>query len=160
MAASTGGSLKERLISIMSERRASPMDPLRFALLFMVAISTCYGPIAAGVVTGAIHEATSSGPITFDAITLRPSESDGRSAEFDPEAGQVSLRNVSLRYLISLAYPSSSVHSDAELIDRVHYDIEARWHEAGATSERNVYRELLKSILRTHSNLQLYVSKR
>ena len=160
MAASTGGSLKERLISIMSGQRASPIDHLRFALLFVVAISTCYGPIAAGVVTGAIREATSSGPIAFDALTLRPSESGWRSAEFDPEAGRVSLKNVSLRYLISRAYPSSRVNAEPELIDRVHYDIEARWHDVGTTSERNVYRELLGRILRTNSNLQLYISKR
>lgn len=160
MAASTGGSLKERLISIMSDQRASPIDHLRFALLFVAAILTCYGPIAAGVVTGAIREAASSGPITFDAITLRPSEAGWQSADFDPEAGQLSLQNVSLRKLISLAYPSSRVNSDPELIDRIHYDIEARWRETGATSERNVYRELLKKILHTNSNLQLYVSKR
>jgi bla regulator protein BlaR1 len=160
MAASTGGSLKERLISIMSDQRASPIDHLRFALLFGAAILTCYGPIAAGVVTGAIREATSSGPITFDAITLRPSESGWRSTEFDREAGQLSLKNVSLRRLISLAYPSSLVNAEPEFIDRVHYDIEARWHEAGTASERNVYRALLDRILRTNSNLQLYVSKR
>jgi beta-lactamase regulating signal transducer with metallopeptidase domain len=160
MAASTGGSLKERLISIMSDQRASPIDNPRFALLFLAAIVTCYGPIAAGVVTGAIREATTSGPITFDAVTLRPSESEWRSAQFDPETGQLSLKNVSLRYLISLAYPSSRVNSEPELIDRVRYDIEARWHGADVTSERNVYRELLNRILRTNSNLELYVSKR
>jgi bla regulator protein BlaR1 len=160
MAASTGGSLKERLISIMSDKRAMPIDHVRFAVLFVAATLTCYGPIAAGVVTGAIREATSSGPITFDAITLRPTEAGWQSAQFDPVAGQLSLKNVSLRQLISLAYPSSRVNSEPGLIDRVHYDIDARWHEAGATSERNVYRELLNSILRNNSNLQLYVSKR
>ena len=160
MAASTGGSLKERLISIMSDERATPIDLPRFSLLFAAAILTCYGPIAAGVVTGAIREATYSGPITFDAINLRPSQAGWRRAEFDPVSGQLSLKNVSMRQLIALAYPSSLVNAEPELIDRVHYDIEARWHEAGATSERNVYRELLTSILRTNSNLQLYVSKR
>lgn len=160
MAASTGGSLKERLISIMSNERAMPIDLPRFALLFVAAISTCYGPIAAGVVTGAIREATYSGPIEFDAISLRPSQTDWRSAEFDSVAGRLSLKNVSLRQLISLAYPSSRVNSEPGLIDRVHYDIEAQWHDAGVTSERNVYRELLASILRNNSNLQLYVSKR
>jgi hypothetical protein len=160
MAASTGGSLKERLISIMSNERAMPIDVPRFALLFVAGILTCYGPIAAGVVTGAIREATYSGPITFDAISLRPSRAGWRSAEFDPVAGQLSLKNVSLRQLIALAYPSSRVNSEPGLIDRVHYDIEARWHDAGATSERNVYRELLASVLRNNSNLQLYVTKR
>ena len=160
MSASTGGSLKERLISIMSDQRASPIDHLRFSLLFGAAILTCYGPIAAGVVTGAISEAASSGPITFDSITLRPSEPGWRSSHFDPVAGQLTLQNVSLRHLISLAYPASRVNSDPALIDRVHYDIDARWHSVGASSERNVYRELLSRILSTNSNLQLHVSKR
>jgi bla regulator protein BlaR1 len=160
MAASTGGSLKERLISIMSNERAMPIDLPRFALLFVAAISTCYGPIAAGVVTGAIREATYSGPIKFDAISLRPSQTEWRSAEFDSVAGRLSLKNVSLRQLISLAYPLSRVNSEPGLIDHIHYDIEAQWHDTGVTSERNVYRELLASILRNNSNLQLYVSKR
>lgn len=160
MAASTGGSLKERLISIMSEQRASPMDHLRFTLLFMAALVTCYGPIAAGVVTGALREAAASGPITFDAITLRPSEEGWGSEQFDRQTGRLALKHVTLRRLISLAYPSSRVNSDPDLIDRVHYDIEARWRESGVASERNVYRELLDRILRTNSNLQLYVSQR
>ena len=160
IAASTGGSLKDRLISIMSDQRASPIDHVRFALLFVAATLTCYGPIAAGVVTGAIREASYSGPITFDAVTLQPASADWKSSDFDADAGRLSLKNVSLRNLISLAYPSSRVNSDPELIDRIHYDIEARWHEAGGASERNVYRELLKRILSSNSNLQLHVSKR
>ena len=56
-----------------------------------------------------------------------------------------------------MAYPASRVNGDPELIDRIYYDIEARWRAAGGTNERNVYRELLKAILRTNSNLQLYV---
>jgi bla regulator protein BlaR1 len=160
MAASTGGSLKERLLSIMSEQRASPIDHGRFVLLFVAAMLTCYGPIAAGVVTGAIREASFSGPITFDAIHLQPSAPGWRRAQFDPVAGQLLLENVSLRQLISMAYPASRVNSDPDLIDRVYYDIEARWHEAGTASERNVYRELLSQILRANSNLQLHVSTR
>lgn len=160
MAASTGGSLKERLISIMSDQRASPIDHVRFALLFVALMLSCYGPIAAGVVTGAIRESAHSGPITFETIRLLPADAGWRSAQFDPVAGQLSLKNVSLRHLISLAYPSSRVNSDPELIDRIHYNIEARWHGAGAASERNVYRELLNSILRNNSNLQLYVTRR
>lgn len=159
MAASTGGSLKERLISIMSDQRASPIDHLRFGLLFVALMLSCYGPIAAGVVTGAIRASAHSGPITFDTIRLLPAAEAGwRSEEFDPVAGELSLRNVSLRNLISLAYPSSRVNSDPDLIDRVHYNIEASWR--GAASERNVYRQLLDSILRNNSNLQLYVTQR
>lgn len=160
MAASTGGSLKERLTSIMSDERATPIDLPRFSLLFAAAMLACYGPIAAGVITGAIREAAYSGPIAFDAINLRVSQADWQSARFDPSARQLTLKNVSLRQLIAMAYPSSLVNAEPELIDRAHYDIEARWHEAGATSERNVYRELLASILRNNSNLHLYVSKR
>jgi hypothetical protein len=49
------------------------------------------------------------------------------------------------------------VTGDRGLIDRIRYDIEARWQDQNASSERNIYRELLKRILRTNSNLQLYV---
>jgi hypothetical protein len=56
-----------------------------------------------------------------------------------------------------MAYPASRVNGDPELIDRFYYDIEARWRAVGVTNERSVYRELLKTILRENSNLQLYI---
>ena len=158
VAASTGGNLAQRMSSIMSEERARPIGHGRFALLLAAAILTCYGPIAAGVVTGAIREATDSGPIAFDAITLKVSEQDGRRrSQSDPDGGRIALSNVSLRDLILLAYPAARVKGDPELIDRARYDIEARWHEQGGTSERTLYRELLRNILRTNSNLQVHV---
>lgn len=158
VAASTGGNLAQRISSIMSEERARPIGHGRFALLFAAAILACYGPIAAGVVAGAIREVADSGPVTFDAITLKLSEHDGRrSSQPDPDAGRIALSNVSLRDLISLAYPASRVKGDPELIDRARYDIEARWHQQGGTNHRTLYRELLRNVLRTNSNLQVYV---
>jgi hypothetical protein len=61
-----------------------------------------------------------------------------------------------LRQLIAMAYPMSRVNGDPELIDNIYYDIRARWRVDGGATERNVYRELLNSILRNNSNLQLY----
>jgi beta-lactamase regulating signal transducer with metallopeptidase domain len=161
VAASNGGDLALRMSSIMSAQRAQPVGNARLALLLLLAMVVCYGPIAAGVISGAFREASNSGPITFDAIRLGLSNPGWwRSTKFDPSAGQLALRNVSLRDLILLAYPASSVNSDPELIDHVSYDIEARWHAAGGASERHVYRQLLDNILRTNSNLQIYVNDR
>jgi len=159
VAASSGGDLKQRMTSILSPERASPLDQPRFMLLLMVAMALCYGPVLAGVVTGAAREASGGGHIVFETITLTPSEPTWwNEATFDP-AGRLSLDNVSLRDLISLAYPASYVNGDPELIDRVHYKIDARWRSESVASERSVYRELLKNILRTNSNLQLYVKQ-
>jgi hypothetical protein len=58
-----------------------------------------------------------------------------------------------------MAYPFSLVNGP-EVIDQARYDIEARWRENGATSERNLYRQLLQQVLRTHSNLELRVMDR
>jgi hypothetical protein len=161
IAASNGGDLAFRMSSIMSAERAQPVGNVRLALLLVTAMVVAYGPIATGVILGAFREAANSGPITFDAVRLELSTPGWwRSTKFDPSAGQLALRNVSLRDLILLAYPASSVNSDPELIDRVSYDIEARWHDAGSPSERHVYRQLLESILRTNSNLQIYVNDR
>lgn len=161
VAASTGGNLTQRMSSIMRGERALPIDNGRFALLLVTAMVACYGPIAAGVVAGAVREASHFRPIAFDAIALEPAEPGwSRSTQFDLDAGRLALKNVSLRNLISLAYPASQVNSDPDLIDRVHYDIEARWRDQGGTSERNVYRELLKKILRNNSNLEIYVKDR
>lgn len=158
VAASTGGDLIQRMSSIMSKERASPIDLGRFLLLLATALIAVYGPILSGVIAGASRAAAASRPIVFDSVTLEPSERGlWRSTRFDPDAGRLALENVSLRHLISLAYPASQVNSDAALIDRVHYDIEARWRRQEGTSETNVYRELLRKILRTHSNLEIYV---
>jgi len=161
VAASSGGDLALRMTSIMSGEHARPVGNMRLALLLLTAMVVGYGPIAAGVVSGAFREATHSGPITFDAIRLELSSPGWwRSTRFDPSEGQLALRNVSLRDLILLAYPASSVNSDPELIDQVSYDIEARWHDADGASARHVYRQLLENILRTNSNLQIRVNDR
>jgi beta-lactamase regulating signal transducer with metallopeptidase domain len=159
VAASSGGDLKQRMTSILSPERASPLDQHRFMLLLMMAMAMFYGPVLAGVVTGAAREASDGGHIFFDAITLTPSEpSWWNESKFDG-AGRLSLDNVSLRGLIALAYPASRVNGDPELIDGAYYDIHASWHSQSEASERSVYRELLKNILRTNSNLQLYVKE-
>ena len=159
IAASSGGSLTQRMCSIMSRERAQPIGQGRLSVLLVTAGIACYGPIAAGIVSGAIREASPSGPIRFDVLTLEPSgPAWRRSTHFDLTDRRLSLKNVSLRHLISLAYPASKVRSDPELIDHVHYHIEARWRGERGTSARSVYRALLKEILRSNSNLQLYVN--
>ena len=157
VAASSGGDLKQRMSSIMSPERASPIDQPRFLLLLTVAMALCYGPVLAGIASGAAREAP-DGRVTFETISLTPSEPAWwHDEQFDP-AGRLVLDNVSLRKLISLSYPTSHVNGDPELID-LYFDIQARWHVEGKASERSVYRELLKTILRTNSNLQLYVKR-
>lgn len=158
VAASSGGDLQQRMTSILSQERASPIDQPRFMLLLMTAMALFYGPVLAGVATGAARQASDGGRITFESITLTPSEPGWwLDAKFDP-AGRLTLDNISLRNLISLAYPASHVNGDPALMD-IYYDIQARWRSDTAASERSVYRELLKNILQTNSNLQLYVKK-
>ncbi|MBL8268755.1 M56 family metallopeptidase [Steroidobacter sp.] len=160
VAASIGGCLHQRLTSIMSEQRALPIDQPRFWLLASVAMAMLYGPVMAGIASTALREASATGSIIFETITLQSAKTDSgwrRGAQFDPDAGHLALDNVSLRQLIALAYPASRVNGEPDLIDSIHYDIQARWHAEGHASERGVYRELLSRILRTNSNLQLYV---
>jgi beta-lactamase regulating signal transducer with metallopeptidase domain len=158
VAASSGGDLKQRMTSILSPERASPIDQPRAMLLLMTAMALCYGPVLAGVASGAARQIADGGRITFESITLTPSGPVWwHDAKFDP-AGQLTLDNISLRSLIALAYPSSRVNGDPELTD-VYYTIHARWHSESEASERSVYRELLKNILQTNSNLQLYAKK-
>jgi len=164
VAASTGGDLTQRVASIMSEERAQPIGHGRFALLLAAVMFVWLVPIGAGVVDGAMREATASGPVAFDAITLKPAESGWwRSTQFDPDAGRLVLKNFSLRHLIASAYPGSRVNGEPDVIDRARYDIEARWHaswpDGGVTSERKTYRELLKKVLRRNFNVQLYVNE-
>ncbi len=158
VAASSGGDLKQRMTSILSPQRASPIDEPRAMLLLMMGMALCYGPVLAGATTGAAREASDGAQIVFESITLSPAAPRWlHDARFDP-AGRLALDNISLRSLISLAYPASRVNGDPELTD-VYYNIQARWHSDAEASERGVYRELLKHILQTNSNLQLYVKR-
>lgn len=158
MAASSGGDLVQRVTSIMSNQRVRPIDNARFALLSLIAMSICYVPVLTGVAAASTREASSAGRVVFEAITLAPSEPRWRTdAQFNGSAGHLTLANVSFRNLISMAYPGSTVNGDPYLIDRIRYDIEARWRVAPGSTERSVYRDLLKTILRSNSNLQLYM---
>jgi beta-lactamase regulating signal transducer with metallopeptidase domain len=158
VAASTGGDLAQRIVSIMSKEGVRPIGHGRFALLFTAATLACFAPIAAGIVAGAVREASDSGPVAFDAIALKPAAPGWwRSTRFDPDAGRIVLKNVSLRQLIASAYPSSTVTGETRIIDRARYDIDARWRGPGGRSERKVRRELLQSIVRTNFNVQLHI---
>lgn len=159
IAASTGGDLTQRMESIMSEKRAQPIDHGRFTLLFMTVALACFIPFTAGVVGGAIREASDKGTVSFEAVTLKLSERGWRhSTELDRDAGRILLKNYSLRDLIKVAYPASIVKGDSGVIDRFRYDIEARWRNQGGTSERTLYRELLKNIVATNFNVEVYVN--
>jgi Zn-dependent protease with chaperone function len=162
IAASTGGDLCQRLSSIMSERRALPITSERFTLLFTMATLVCFAPLFAGIAIGAIRETSGTSPVAFDVIALKPATPGWwRSSQFDPVGGRLVVSNVSLRDLITLAYPSAIVNADAIAIDSIRYDIEARWHtspDRSGTSERNTYRELLKQIVERNSNYELRVT--
>lgn len=161
IAASTGGDLKQRVSSIVSKQPAQPIGQGRVTVLFMAATLVCFVPFASGVIGGASREEFNSGSIIFDAVNLKPSTpGSGRRAEFDFDTGRIVLQHVSLRQLISLSYPRFIVNGDPKIIDRARYDIDVRWRDAGVTSERNVYRQLLKRIVQTNFNVQVYVDDR
>jgi len=158
VAASTGGDLNERLSSIMSEQRAKPITNERFTVLFAAATLVGFAPLAAGVADGAFREASDTGPVTFEAITLTPSPSGWwPSAQFDPTKRRLLLKNYSLLQLIVSAYPCSIVHDQTAGLDRIRYDIEVQWRGYASTSERHLYRALLKQILQNNSNLEIHV---
>jgi hypothetical protein len=159
VSASTGGDLTQRMASIMSREQPQPIGDGRFVLLCVAATLACSAPIAAGIIGGAVHETAYARPITFDAIALRPSAPDlPPTAEFDPDAGKLMAKNISLRALIAAAYPWAKVTGDQEIINFVRYDIDARWNNRDVTSQRNVYRELLRHVLQNNSNIHLYVT--
>ena len=158
VAASTGGDLHERLSSIMSQERARPITNERFTLLFAAATLLVSAPLAAGIAHGAFREASDMGPVTFEAITLTRSASGWwPSAQFDPAHGRLRLQNYSLLQLIVAAYPCSIVNDETAGLDRIRYDIDVQWRGEDGTSERHLYRELLKQILQNNSNLEVHV---
>jgi beta-lactamase regulating signal transducer with metallopeptidase domain len=158
VAASTDGDLSQRLTSIMSGRRAQPITGERFTLLFALAALVCFAPLAAGVAVGAFREASETSPVTFEVVTLEPSGSGWwHSSRFEPQNGRLVLRNFSLLELIASAYPCSIVNDQTSLIARERFDIEVRWRAQSGMSERNLYRELLKHLLQSNSNVEVHV---
>ena len=162
VAASTGGDLCERLTSIMSERRSLPMSGERFTLLFALAMLICAAPLAVGIAIGAIAKRPGASPTALEIISIRPAAPGWwHSSEFEPQSGRLIVRNFSLRDVIDSAYPASIVNADRVVIDGVRYDIEARWRTAGdlvGTSERKTWRELLKQVVESNSNYEVYVT--
>jgi beta-lactamase regulating signal transducer with metallopeptidase domain len=159
VAASTGGDLHQRLSSIMSEQRARPITRERFTLLFAAATLVGFAPLAAGIAAGAIREAADSGPVSFEAVTLTPSQSGWwPSARFEPSSGRLQLKNYSIMQLIVAAYPCSIVNDQTAGLDRIRYDFDVHWRVEGGTSERHLYRALLKQILQSNSNLEVQVT--
>jgi beta-lactamase regulating signal transducer with metallopeptidase domain len=159
VAASTGGDLNERLQSIMSEQRAKPITHERFTLLFAAATLVAFAPLAAGIADGANREAADSGPVTFEAITVTPSQSGWwPSTQFDPTTGRLQLKNYSILQLIVAAYPCSIVNDQTAGLDRIRYDMDVQWRADGGTSERHLYRALLKQILQNNTNLEVQVT--
>ncbi|HKQ13895.1 MAG TPA: M56 family metallopeptidase [Steroidobacteraceae bacterium] len=158
VAASTGGDLNLRLSSIMSEERARPITNQRFTVLFAAATLLGFAPLAAGVANGAFREASDAGPVTFEAVGLTPSRSGWwPSAQFDPANGRLRLKNYSLLQLIVSAYPCSIVNDETAGLDRIRYDIDVQWRGEAGTSERHLYRALLRQILQNNSNLEVHV---
>jgi beta-lactamase regulating signal transducer with metallopeptidase domain len=158
VAASAGGDLNQRLSSILSEQHAEPITQERFTLLFAAATLVCLAPLATGIGVGAFREASDMGPVTFEAITLKsPEPAWWRSAQFEPQSGRLVLRNFSILQLIKSAYPYAIVNDQTAGLDRVRYDIEVLWKAESGTSERHLYRALLKQIIQSNSNLEVHV---
>lgn len=142
----------------MSQERARPITNERFTLLFAAATLLVSAPLAAGIAHGAFREASDMGPVTFEAITLTRSASGWwPSAQFDPAHGRLRLQNYSLLQLIVAAYPCSIVNDETAGLDRIRYNIDVQWRGEDGTSERHLYRALLKQILQNNSNLEVHV---
>ena len=115
-------------------------------------------PLAAGIAVGAFREASDMGPVTFDAVTLKaPEPTWWHSADFEPQSGRLVLKNFSILQLIKSAYPYAIVNDQTAGLDRARYDIEVLWRTEGGTSERHLYRALLKQIIQSNSNLEVHV---
>jgi hypothetical protein len=150
--------LQQRLSSILSEEHAEPITQERFTLLFATASLVCLAPLAAGIAVGAFREASEIGPVTFDAVTLKqPEPAWWHSTHFEPESGRLVLENFSILQLIKSAYPYAIVNDQTAGLDRARYDIEVLWRAEGGTSERHLYRALLKQIIQSNSNLEVHV---
>lgn len=159
--AASGGDLTQRIRTIMRLEPARPLDDGRMVLLLSAVLVVCFAPIVTGIISGGARRAAADrAPVSFTSLRLRAAQSNWQSStHFDAANGHVRLENVSLRTLIHLAYPAAWVAGDLQAIDNLSYDIEADWPSTAAITAPAAYRELVRRVLQTDVNVQLYVDQ-
>lgn len=130
VAGASGANLRQRIEAIVSNRPSRPLDAMYKAGLAAVASGVLILPVSTGLATprppGWGMTSGSATPWRFDSAFIETTANAHAEPRFSLHAGRLSMRNVSLRKLISVAYGTHErqVYGGPSWLD-ARYDIEA-----------------------------------
>jgi bla regulator protein BlaR1 len=153
----TGGELKKRIEGIMTNRFTCKLSFGKKLLLTAVATLVIAGPIVVGLLNPPRGQAQSkSGQATpvFEVASVKPNLSGDPGAQLNPEHGNFTAENASLRQLIRLAYhvPDFMISGPAWL-DSLRYDINAKGMGDAPQSQVAL---MLRALLADRFHLQVH----
>ena len=158
VAGASGTHLSDRIRSIMAHRRAKSLGVLGKACLTVCTATAVLLPVTVGAAIAndiAKSHALFSGPMTFSKAFIQTTEAG--SAETPTlvlSGGRISMRNVSLRKLVSVAYETGERRIfGPEWLDQ-HYDIEAGVEGLDTTADPELQRQMVVNLLTKEFGLQ------
>jgi beta-lactamase regulating signal transducer with metallopeptidase domain len=158
----SGADLKQRIQLIMSGHAAQELNaPQKLALAVLVSAAIAV-PLMAGIrisVTQDIERIYSQLRLDSARVRITPAGYAG-GASLQASAGQVHMRNMSLRELISIVYDinKARVFGGPEWLDAPRYDIDARANlqpTIPVSTDPAFYRPMIEELLAGQFNLQI-----
>lgn len=160
----SGADLKQRIKLIMSGRVAHELKaPQKLALAALACVAVA-APLVSGVritVTQELQQIYSQLRLDSAEVRITPASYSG-VASLQASAGQLQMRNMSLRELISIVYDinKARVFGGPEWLDAPRYDIDARANlqpVISASTDPAFYRPMVEELLAGQFNLQIEV---
>ena len=130
VAGASGASLSQRIAAIVSDRRSRRLNALGKSGLVAIAAAAVVLPVSAGLATprppGWSPAAGAAGSLHFASVIIETTSDSQVEPRLTVRAGQLSMKNVSLRKLVSVAYETGErqVFGGPAWLDE-RYDIEA-----------------------------------
>jgi bla regulator protein BlaR1 len=163
----TGSNLKKRITEIMAHRIAHNRNCGKRILLAAVAVGAAAGPVAIGFLHAPVGRAQSQATVAsakFEVASIKPTDPtfDGRLVEMPPDDSRVTIRGMTLKGLIQIAYNPgfgllhpSLVTGGPKWYDHNRYDIFAKseGHRIPSHEER---KQMLKALLEERFKLTFH----
>ncbi len=164
----TGGSLKNRIVRIMTKSFANNLSVSRKVLLAGIGIAAIVGPIAFGLMKAPQADAQSSRSTeattpAFEVISIKPNHSGAGGWHFDGHEGNLIITNATTKFIIEYAYglKGFQLSGGPDWSGSQRYDIEIQEKSLPASVTKSPYgrrggqRRVTQSLLADYFKLKL-----
>jgi len=131
MSGVTGSNLKRRIEAIMSNRSAVRLNFAKRVALSVAGVSALAAPLVVGMMNAPLIRAQSSPTPApkFEVASVKSSNPSNRGISISGDPSRFTIRNVPIRFLISLAYnvKDFQIHGGPRALDSERYDIDATY---------------------------------